>query len=132
MRKSRYKLVAGDPGYGADCPDCGRPKRRDAKRCLTCRKAHADHGVHTTGRSESIITFRNTESATVRTLQCFGDSAKAQVANGLARLADDDGSSEDRVVECRSTPRSILQDLRGSSDPKDNYRRVNMLKRAVS
>jgi len=111
------KLQRGDPGYGPVCPVCGGPKAPDAYRCLGCwakvRPALSsgaglsEDAVHTVGRRESIVTYRNRETGALLTRNCHGPTVPAQIANGRR------GLGEEWVVECRSTPASILRDLRG-------------------
>lgn len=124
MRKSRYKLIVGQPGYGRVCPECGGGKRAEAFRCGECRRRRGDEGIYSTGRDQSIITFRRTEDGRVRSLQCFGPGAKAQIEDGKARLGDGDW-----VVECRSTPLTILRDLRPEGHGEQ---RALMLKRGIT
>lgn len=103
-----------------------------SKRCRDCaaraRKGQTTRttqdAVHTVARRESIITFRRVEDGRVRTLQCFGAGLKLQIADGKARLGEGDWE-----VECRSTPLTILQDIRGT---QNSLRRVDQLKRAVA
>src|SRR5262245_63691192 len=101
----------GDPGYGPKCPECGGPKDERARRCVKCRYGEDATGLTYVGRVESIITYRNRETAALLTRHCHGPTVPAQVADGLR------GLPEEWVVECRSTPDSILQDLRGRRKP---------------
>ena len=102
------------------CPDCGGPRSRNAERCYRCApRAHAharseaqrgiysDDTVERVRRRESILTFENERGGT-RSVHAYGDGVPAQIADGLRQLPGDGW----RVV-CRSTPASILADLRG-------------------
>lgn len=111
-------LHHGDPGYGPVCPECGGPKDVRSPRCVYCRhgrqpgddvpgRVAGEDAVHTVGRRESIITFRNRETGALLTRHCHGPTMPAQVADGRR------GLGEEWVVECRSTPASILIDLQG-------------------
>ena len=119
-RHARNVLRAGDEFYGDVCPDCGGPKHRQSRRCVYCwTKLDAPSrgarlvgvfrplAVHSVGRRESILTFENERGGT-RTVHAYGRGVPAQIADGLRQLPGDGW----RVV-CRSTPESILEDLRG-------------------
>jgi hypothetical protein len=53
------------------------------------------------------VTFRESDGR-VRTLRCFGETMAEQVHYGLLHLPEGRWT-----VQCRSTPASILRDLRG-------------------
>jgi hypothetical protein len=61
-----------------------------------------------TGRSESIISYREQASGRVLTRRCYGKGVAAQIADGLRQLPEGDWQ-----VQSRSTPGSILRDLKG-------------------
>lgn len=117
------------------CPRCGQPKNPPAELCQRCQRIANGKLPPTSvgnrndiiglsgGREESTITFRNTRTGAVRTLICHGHGVDAQINAGLAQLADDEGSNEDWVPECRSTPASILADLKGRKGPAAPLRR---------
>jgi hypothetical protein len=121
------------------CPDCGGPLAREAQRCTRCvPRAHHQRsnspGQQTgelglnAGRRESLITFANEARGLSRTLHCFGDGTKAQIADGLRRL-DGEGWS----VACRSTPLSILKDLRTDTmDDQTLLRRADKFQKDVA
>lgn len=118
---SRTQLRKGDPGYGDKCPECEGPKSRVALHCQPCENArragqpgvtagfYSEDAVWTISRRESIITFGRGDE--VRTLHCFGKNTEGQTRNGRARLPEGD----EWTVLCRSTPQSILADLRSST-----------------
>ena len=103
------------------CPRCGQPMRNDSRTCRRCwadeRRGKAwptsgaghysDDAVHSVGRRESIVTFRDELTGRVRTCQCIGQGVPAQLEHGLSQLP-----AGQWVVESRSTPESILNDLR--------------------
>ena len=113
-------LRAGDEGYGPTCPRCGGDKTLQAHVCMACRSRqrlgtpfydgtgiYGDDTVYGVGRRESIITFRERTSGRVLTRHCVGRNVPAQIADGLCQLPD--GTWD---VQSRSTPASILSDLR--------------------
>jgi hypothetical protein len=107
----------------APCPDCGGPMSEGSRRCQACyglmrvgrpgnsgrAGVYSEEAVHTVGRRESIITFREEETGEVVTRHCFGPTVPEQVSNGLLGIL----KPGKWVVEYRSTPASILLDLRG-------------------
>lgn len=123
-------LRRDDPGYGSECPDCGEPKTPTARRCRSCAnkaegktrkgkpnfavRVEREDAIYSVGRRESIISFRH-EDGRLRSLHCFGPTVTAQTADGLARL----GEGWEPV--CRSTPESILTDLRGRKNSEGEW-----------
>lgn len=115
------------------CPECDGPMSQAAKRCRLCenasrtnsgtRRGMQDAGSLSIGRTEAIITF--TRGSEVMTLHCFGDGARGQIANGVSRLPGDGWQ-----VACRSTPRTILADLKARDlSPKAQLSRLEVIRR---
>jgi hypothetical protein len=122
--------IARDPRKYA-CPDCGGPKHKEAKQCRACYRAsgsgqtnvnsgvYSDDTVYNIGRREAIITLER--DGKTRSLVGYGADTAEQIADARAHLPGDGWT-----VVCRSTPTTILADLRvGEMGERDLASRVH-------
>lgn len=98
---------------------CGARKRKLSQSCQSCvnhsqrgstgqEGIYKDDSVWTISRRESIITFARGDE--LRSVHCIGQGKDAQIRDGERQL-----KGGGWIVQCRSTPQSILTDLRRQS-----------------